>query len=148
VLDAANLFAIIATDDKGTITLFNTGAELMLGYTAAEMIGQHTPVRIHLSEEVDCRGQALSEELGRPVSGFNVLIEMPLRNGSEEREWTYVRKDGSRLMVHLVVTPIRDGKGVVIGFLGVATDVTERRRAAEALRLAKEAAEAANRAKG
>jgi PAS domain S-box-containing protein len=147
VLDAATLFAIIATDDKGTITLFNAGAERMLGYTAFEMIGRHTPVLIHLPEEVDRRGRELSAALGRTVSGFDVLVAKPLLDGSEEREWTYVRKDGSRLTVHLAVTPIRDGKGVVIGFLGVATDVTERRRAAEALRLAKNVAEAANRAK-
>jgi PAS domain S-box-containing protein len=148
VLDAATLFAIIAVDDKGTITLFNAGAERMLGYAAGEMIEKQTPLVLHLPEEVDLRGRELSAELGRPVAGFDVLAARPLADGSEEREWTYVRKDGSRLRVHLAVTPIRDGRGAVTGFLGVAADVTERRRAAEALLHAKEAAEAASRAKG
>jgi PAS domain S-box-containing protein len=147
VLDAATLFAIIAVDDKGTITLFNAGAERMLGYAAGEMVGRHTPVLIHLAEEVDRRGRELSAELGRPVAGFDVLVARALADGSEEREWTYVRKDGSRLRVHLTVTPIRDARGAVTGFLGVAADVTERRRTAEALVHAKEAAEAASRAK-
>src|SRR5262249_55963755 len=74
VLDAATLFAIIAVDDKGTITLFNAGAERMLGYAAGEMAGKQTPVVLHLPEEVDLRGRELSAELGRPVEGFGVFV--------------------------------------------------------------------------
>ena len=49
----------------------------------------------------------------------------------EDRDWTYVRKDGTRLPVRLLVTPMAGVNGEIIGLLGIARDVTER-KAAEA----------------
>ncbi len=147
VLDAATQVSIIATDVNGVIDVFNAGAELMLGYTAEEMVGRQTPQIIHLESEVVARGQELTKELGRPIEGFRVFVENASRGQTEEREWTYVRKDGSRLPVNLLVTARRDRDGHVIGFLGIATDISARKRAAADILKAKEAAEAANRAK-
>ncbi|HWG41822.1 MAG TPA: PAS domain S-box protein [Gemmataceae bacterium] len=146
-LDAATQAAIIATDSAGTITLFNRGAERMLGYEANEVIGEHTPELIHSAEEVAAHGRHLTAEFGVPIEGFAALSERARRGDHEEREWTYLRKDGSSLTVNLAFTAIRDDNDGIRGYLGVATDVTGRRRAALTLERAKQAAEAANQAK-
>ncbi len=147
VLNAATQMSVIATDMNGLIDVFNTGAERMLGYTADEMIGQQTPAIIHLENEVRKRSEEMSLELGRPVQGIDVFFENARQGKHDEREWTYVRKDGSHLTVNLVVTARRDRDQQIEGFLGIATDITSRKKAEEALRRAKEEAEAASRAK-
>ena len=141
--------AIISTDAAGTILTFNAGAERMLGYSAAEVVGQATPALIHDAAEVAARAAELSRELGREIApGFETFVANARSGRPEEREWTYIRKDGSRLPVHLAVTVLADAAGAVQGFLGIASDVTERNRAALELRRAKESAEAASKAKG
>ncbi len=133
ILDAATEVSIILTDRDGIIRLFNRGAEKMLGYTAEELVGQSTPERLHLGEEVAARGRFLTAELGHPVSGFEVFVTLARTHGAERREWTYVRKDGSCLTVSLVVTAVRDEDGSIAGYLGIATDVSERKQALAAL---------------
>jgi PAS domain S-box-containing protein len=134
VLDGSTQVAIIATDAKGLISVFNTGAERMLGYAAEEMIGRQTPVVIHLEAEINARGEELTRELGRPIVGMDVFNE-PARRGDEtEREWTYVRKDGSHLIGSLVVTALRDSNGKIVGDLDIVRDITERKRVEAALR--------------
>ncbi|HLP49487.1 MAG TPA: ATP-binding protein, partial [Chitinophagales bacterium] len=126
--------SIISTDPKGLITHFNHGAEILLQYAAAEMIGVHTPARIHVAEEVIKRGQELSSMYGRSIQGFDVFVEMARQGRHESREWTYVRKDGSRFPVQLIVSAIKNSDGEITGFLGVATDITERKIAEEKMR--------------
>jgi PAS domain-containing protein len=53
----------------------------------------------------------------------------------EEREWTYVRKDGTHLIVSIVVTAVQDTTGKITGYLGVAQDITQRREAESKLLL-------------
>src|SRR4029079_176099 len=65
--------------------------------------------------------------------GFEVFVARARRNLPNEYEWMYVRKDGSRFPVWLSVTALRDSQGKIIGFLGLANDITERKRAEEAL---------------
>lgn len=134
VLDSATQVSIIATDLDGMIRTFNVGAERMLGYRAEDMIGQATPERIHLAAEVQQRSRDLSLKLGRSVSGFEVFVaEAAGQQGHAEREWTYVRKDGSQLVVNLIVTGVRDADARLIGYLGIAIDITEARHSREAL---------------
>ncbi len=146
VLDAATQVSIISTDVDGVINLVNTGAERMLGYTRDEMLGT-SPAMFHLSSEVEARGVELSREFGRPIQGFEVFVAYARRGDHDEREWTYVRKDGQHLRVALSVTSKQDHEGNVNGFLGIAVDITTRHRAETELLKAKESAEAANRAK-
>jgi two-component system sensor histidine kinase/response regulator len=134
VLDAATQVSIIATEPDGLITLFNRGAEQLLGYRADEMVGKHSPAILHLEPEVAARGKVLSEQLGRKVEGFDVFVGSARRGEPEEREWTYIRKDGSTLPVNLIVTASHDAKGKIVGFLGIATDITARKRSEETLR--------------
>ena len=129
ILNAASEIAIIATDLHGKIITFNRGAEKMLGYTAREVIDLRTPEVFHVEAELRARSDELTRELGRPIEGFKVFVELPTRDGSETRQWTYVRRNGHRLAVELVVTAARAVDGSLTGFLGVATDITERKRA-------------------
>ncbi len=134
ILGAASQVSIIATDLRGIITVFNEGARNMLGYEPAEVLGRSTPELFHLEEELLLRGRQLSGELGRTVEGFDVFVARVVTSGSETREWTYVRKDGSRFLVSLAVSAVRDPDGKIVGFLGIARDVSEARRVEEALR--------------
>jgi two-component system sensor histidine kinase/response regulator len=147
ILDAATQAAIVATDIRGRITLFNRGAERMLGYAAEEIVGVHSPELFLSATELAAHARQLTEDLGVPLAGFAAFVERARREDHEEREWSVYRKDGSELTVNVAVTVLRNHSGEIAGYLAVITDVTSRRRAALALERAKEAAEAANRAK-
>lgn len=125
--------SFIGTDTSGVITHFNKGAEILLQYTAMEGIGIHTPAKIHVEKEVQERGIELSAKYGRVISGFEVFVALSKHEGFESREWTYVRKDGSTFPVQLVVTAIKDLQGEITGYLGVATDISEMKKAAKEL---------------
>jgi len=125
ILDAASNFSFIATDVDGLITIFNEGAERLLGYRAEEMVGVRSPAVIHLEAEVLARGQELSREYDEPVEGFEVFVRKARCEGHERRQWTYVRKDGSLFQVLLTVTAVRNEEGDVTGYLGIAEDITQ-----------------------
>jgi diguanylate cyclase (GGDEF)-like protein/PAS domain S-box-containing protein len=133
VLAAATEYSIIGTDLDGVITIFNTGAERMLGYHGDEMVGVRTALFVHDPGQVARR----AEELGIAPS-FDVLTGAARRGEAETREWTYVREDRSRLVVELTVTAVLDENGQPKGFIAIAVDTSERRQAEEALRTAKE----------
>ncbi|WP_025128600.1 CHASE domain-containing protein [Pseudomonas sp. PH1b] len=147
VLDASSEVSIIATDTQGQIVVFNRGAELLLGYSHAEMVRCKTPMDFHLSDEVEARSAELTQEYGIPIKGIDVFCYKAALLGSETRQWTYVRKDGSKVQVSMVITPIRTADGELTGHLGIAQDVTDRLRHSAELQTAKAAAEAANAAK-
>ncbi|MBP6775623.1 MAG: response regulator [Piscinibacter sp.] len=146
VLDAATEVAIIATDTEGRVTVFSVGAQKMLGYDAADVIGRATPALWHDAKEMAERGAELTRLLGQPVEGVEVFLAQTRRGGYEVRDWTFVRSDGDRLLVSLAITAVRDATGEVEGFLGVAVDITHRKRA-EALEVAQRSAEASSQAK-
>lgn len=129
ILDAATEVAIVATDGDGVVTLFNSGAERMLGFTASELVGLETPGRFLLRRELADRARAISFELGIPVQAFDVLVAKARRGLPDEREWTFVAKDGSTIPVILAVTPLLDAKGTLSGFLGIARNITAQKQA-------------------
>ena len=118
---------------RGSITLFNTGAENLLGYRAEEMVGQQTPICFHLSSEIEQRSQELSAHYGKPIDGLEVFLHEARQGGSETRSWTYRRKDGQERQVNLTVTRIADEHGEAVGYLGMATDITDLAEATRAL---------------
>jgi len=134
VLDAATRVSIIATDANGVITVFNSGAERMLGYAASDVIGVRNITELHLDTELVQHARRLAFELGEKLSGFDVLVRRATREGLEEREWTYIGNDGEPIIVLLSVTALRDEHGNLTGYLHVGTDVTERKLAEEKLR--------------
>jgi len=138
VVEGSTHVSIIASDVNGLITVFNSGAEQMLGYSASEMIGLQTPAIFHCHEEVKRRSQELSLEFGYSIEGFETFVHKARHGGHSESDWNYIRKDGSRLIVRLVVTATRDRHNAIDGFIGIATNITDSRNAAEVLRFERE----------
>jgi PAS domain S-box-containing protein len=133
IFNSAN-FSSIATDAKGVIQIFNVGAERMLGYTATEVMNKITPADISDPQEVIARAEALSVELGTPITpGFEALVFKASRGIEDIYELTYIRKDGSRFPVVVSVTALRDAQDAIIGYLLIGTDNTARKLAEEAL---------------
>ena len=133
IFNSAN-FSSIATDAKGVIQIFNVGAERMLGYTAAEVMNKITPADISDPQEVIVRAEALSLELGTPITpGFEALVFKASRGIEDIYELTYIRKDGSRFPAVVSVTALRDAQDAIIGYLLIGTDNTARKQAEEAL---------------
>ena len=133
IFNSAN-FSYIATDAKGVIQIFNVGAERMLGYTAADVMNKITPADISDPHEVIARAQALSSELGTPITpGFEALVFKASRGIEDIYELTYIRKDGSRFPAVVSVTALRDAQDAIIGYLLIGTDNTARKQAEEAL---------------
>jgi PAS domain S-box-containing protein len=128
---------IVSTTADGIISSLNPAAERLLGYSAEEVVGKLTPVGWHDPEEIARRALQLSEELGQTVlPGFDVFSARLLRNLPEENEWTFIRKDGTRVPVLLSVSALRDeSSGQVTGFVGLSYDITERKRAEEKIRM-------------
>ena len=147
ILGSAN-FAIIATDEKGVIQLFNVGAERMLGYKAAEVVDRISPSDIHDPQEVMARAQALSLEFATAIApGFEALAFKASRDIEDVYELTYICKDGSRFPAIVSITALRDDNGELIGYLLIGTDNSVRKRVESELIEAMAAAEKANRAK-
>ncbi len=121
ILRAATETAIVATDLDGTVTLFNRGAERMLGYAADEVVDRATPALF-----VDFAAAG--------ASSFETFTAEARAGRSETRDVTYVRENGARVRVSQTLTPEADATGQVVGFLCVATDVTQREQAEVALR--------------
>jgi len=133
IFNSAN-FSSIATDASGVIQIFNVGAERMLGYAAAEVTNKITPADISDPEEVIARAEALSVELGTPITpGFEALVFKASRGIEDIYELTYIRKDGSRFPAVVSVTALRDAQNTIIGYLLIGTDNTARKEAEEAL---------------
>lgn len=116
--------SIISTDVEGKITSFNIGAEKMLGYQSAEVIGMQ-PQLFHDQDEVIQYAKELSIDSGRDIEpGFEVFTINAKQGASDSRKWTYVSKDGYRFPVKLTVTAMHNHAGALIGFLSVATNIT------------------------
>lgn len=133
VLDSAQ-YSMISTDTRGVIVSFNAAAERMLGYRADEMIGHATPERFHDATEVSLRAAELRRELGIALEpGFEAFVARARRGETDEREWTYIRRDGSRFPVRLSVSALHAPDGRIEGFLGIAADLSAHKAAEAAL---------------
>ncbi|PZO40533.1 MAG: hypothetical protein DCF19_11565 [Pseudanabaena frigida] len=128
ILDSAD-YSFISTDALGLIQSFNPAAERMLGYSASEVIGKLTPAIFHDLQEIVDRSAVLSAEIEQDIPvGFEVFVAKARLGIVSEEEWTYIRKDGSRFPVLLSVTAMRDVNQQIIGFLGIAKDISDRKQ--------------------
>ncbi len=125
------------------------GAERLLGYRASEIVGHATPLRFHEPARINARKEALRAQLelgDADPSPVQMLIE-PSWLG-QVRQVNYVRQDGSRVPVSIVVTEMRSEQGEVSGYLGIVQDRTQSLEYETSLQQAKLVAEQASAAKG
>jgi len=118
-------YAIYRLDPEGHVASWNSGAERIKGYTPADIIGSHFS-RFYSEED---------RLAGEPERALSIAREQ----GRFAAEGWRVRKDGSRFRASVVLDPIRDDKGELLGFAKVTRDVTEREDAQRKLDLAREA---------
>lgn len=122
-------YAIVSTTPAGIVSSVNPAAERLLGYAAVEMVGKGNLVQWPDPEEVRQRASQLSRELGETIApDLAALTSLALRNQPDEHEWTFIRKDETRVPVLLSVTAFRDENGAVAGFVGIINDLTERKQ--------------------
>ena len=105
--------AIIGKTLQGTVVSWNHGAEKLYGYTSSEMVGR--------SVSLLCphyRPEELTESMER------------IRNGEqiEQLETVRMRKDGTPVEVSLVISPVKDAKGNIIGASSISRDISQRKQ--------------------
>ncbi|HYE51803.1 MAG TPA: PAS domain S-box protein, partial [Azospirillaceae bacterium] len=118
-------YAIYMLDPDGTVTNWNSGAQRLKGYTEEEIVGRHFST--FYTEE--------DRAAGIPDRGLRTAR----REGRFETEGWRIRKDGTRFFASVVIDPIHDEMGELVGFAKITRDITERRSAQEALEQARAA---------
>ncbi|HYX64028.1 MAG TPA: PAS domain S-box protein [Burkholderiales bacterium] len=124
LVEAVRDYAIFMLDPQGRVVTWNIGAELINGYRADEIIGQHFS-RFYPAEAV---------ARDHPAYELKVAAE----TGHFEEEGWRVRKDGTRFWANVVITALRDADGKLVGFGKVTRDLTQRRAHEEALKASEE----------
>ncbi len=124
LLDAAVEVAIIATDPAGRITVFNHGAERMLGYAAADVQGEPV-LRVHLADDLRAHGHGIALQPGEPLTAERLYAAQTADGGSGVRNWILQRKDGSPVQVSTALSAVRDEQGRSLGYLGISRDISE-----------------------
>jgi PAS domain S-box-containing protein len=119
LIDAVVDYAIYMLDPEGHVLSWNTGAERLKGYSRAEILGQHFS-RFYTPEE-------------RAAGTPRRALETAAREGRFAAEGWRVRKDGSRFWASVVVDPIKDSRGRLVGFAKVTRDFTERQEVQSSL---------------
>lgn len=121
IVESVRDYAIYLLDSEGHIQTWNPGAERIKGYTIDEILGLHFS-RFFTQEDRD---------RGRPAE----LLRLGALRGRVEEEGWQVRKDGARFWANTVLTAVRDTTGAVTGYAKVTRDMTDRKRAEEAVML-------------
>jgi PAS domain S-box-containing protein len=119
VVESVRDYAIYHLDRDGSVMSWSPGAERIKGYSAEEIVGAHFS-RFFTHED---------QERGHPAE----LLRQAAQRGRVEEEAWRVRKDGSRFWADSILTAIRDSLGQVTGYAKVTRDVTDRKRAEDAL---------------
>jgi PAS domain S-box-containing protein len=119
LVDAISDYAIYMLDKSGLVVSWNSGAQRFKGYEAHEIIGKSF-ANFYTEED-------------RAAGGPQAALATAARDGRFEKEGWRVRKDGSRFWAHVVIDPIRDPSGELIGFAKITRDLTERKQAEMAL---------------
>jgi PAS domain S-box-containing protein len=121
---------IFVTDQDGLLQFFNPAAEMWLGYNSGEVIGRLNVTHFHTREELVQKAAEYSNLTGRNVKPdfdiFSVAAAAGLHNN---QEWHYVKKDGSTFFISLNITQLKDSYHNVSGYLGIAIDISEKKKA-------------------
>jgi PAS domain S-box-containing protein len=121
---------IFVCDTNGLIQFFNPSAEKWLGYKSDDVINKMSIASFHLESELQKKALELSAIAGTVVKpDFEVFTTSSQLNLGNNQEWHYRRKDGSTFYVSLNVTPLRDGYNTISSYLGIAIDVSDKKKA-------------------
>jgi PAS domain S-box-containing protein len=120
LIDAVIDYAIYMIDPDGIIISWNAGARRFKGYEEAEILGQHFS-RFYTDED---------RRVGKP----QMALDTAIREGRFEGEGWRVRKDGTHFWSHVVIDPIYDASGQLLGFAKITRDLTDRKMAEEVLK--------------
>lgn len=138
IVDGSDL-AMISTDTQGIVRSFNPRAEVLLGYTAEEVIGKCTPELWHDQAEVVLAAKSLSEWYQTKVQpGMQVFLFEAQLGIIEKSEWTFIRKDKTLRKVLLSVHSLKDERSETTGFVGIIEDITEQKAQLEQIRIQQE----------
>jgi PAS domain S-box-containing protein len=124
LVESVQDYAIFALDPAGHILSWNAGAKRLKGYTREEILGRHFSI-FYPPDDLAA---------GKPTWE----LEVAAQDGRLEDEGWRLRKDGTRFWANVVITALRDPSGTLVGFAKVTRDLTDRRRAMEALRESEE----------
>jgi PAS domain S-box-containing protein len=124
LVEAVTDYAIYMLDPSGIVSSWNPGAQRFKGYTPSEIIGQHFS-RFYTEED---------QATGKPARALATAV----REGKFEDIGWRVRKDGTHFWAHVVIDPIRDASGDLVGFAKITRDLTERQKSEEARRRSEE----------
>jgi formate hydrogenlyase transcriptional activator len=113
-------YAIFMLDPVGKISSWNAGAERLKGYLAGEIIGRHFSL-FYGREDIESE---------KPEAALRAAAT----EGRFEDEGWRLRKDGSRFWARVTITALRDATGKLLGFSKITRDMSERKRAEDALR--------------
>ena len=119
ILESTTEYAIFTTDIEGRVTLWNPGAEHLLGWSEVEIMGESAAVIF------------TPDELARGV--FESEMRRAARDGRANDERQHVRKDGSRFFASGLMMPLRNDTGDLLGFLKIMRDRTKEHEAEAAL---------------
>lgn len=117
-------YAIYMLSPEGYIESWNAGAQRFKGYSADEIVGQHFS-RFYTEED---------RAAGVPSGALKTALEQ----GKFEAEGWRIRKDGSRFWASVVIDPVRDQSGRLLGFAKITRDITESKQTQDALRASEE----------
>ena len=127
LLRSATTIAFVGTDLHGRVTLFSTGAELMLRVSTDEATGR--PFVDFLSDHELARHEARHPDL----AGFEAVVGPEPTAQPETRDWTLRAADGTDRKVSMTANAVTDSFGRLIGYLFVARDVSDTRRSQQIL---------------
>jgi PAS domain S-box-containing protein len=120
---------VISCDINGIIQSFNAEAENELGYKAEELIGKRNVLIFHDRKEIQKRAEQISLELAKEIRpGTEVFFAKARLGLHNEYDWTYIRKDGTRFPVLLTATALKDENNCIVGFLGIAVDISKQKK--------------------
>lgn len=125
-------YALIATDTAGIITEFNQSASQLLGYTADELTGRQTPLLFFDEHELAEKTAELNARYHAGITpGFQTIVYRSRIGLPNNSEWIFCTRQGSSVRVMFSVSLLKDRNGKTTGYIGIAEDITEKRRLEE-----------------